>query len=157
MQEASRRAVGATTGESYLLGELCDALMRNQWIIPILQLQETPRFAFPESDLMNSLIELFFENSIRYLPILHRGTFQQQLKSGLHFTDEGFASVVLLVCSLGARFSDDTRVLLGDTDSWYSAGWKWFSQVQKNHKLVNLRPPRLFDLQICAVSCFSAA
>lgn len=148
--------MGPTTGETHCLEESSIALIYIQWIIPILQLPETPRFAFPEPDLLNSLVDLFFENSVRYLPILHRGTFQQQLNSGLHFTDEGFASVVLLVCSLGSRFSDDTRVLLDNTDSWYSAGWKWFSQVQKNQKLVNLRPPRLFDLQICAVSHFAA-
>ncbi|KAI0682881.1 fungal-specific transcription factor domain-containing protein [Cytidiella melzeri] len=126
--------------------------VQQPWIIPILQVRESPQYSFPEADLITSLVDLFFENTGSFLPLLHRITFEQQMNSGLHFTDEGFGSVMLLVCALGARFSEDPRVLQDNTDSWYSAGWKWFGQVQSTRKLISVRPPRLFDLQICCLA-----
>ena len=123
-----------------------------QWIIPILQIHDSPQYQFPSPDLLRSLVKCFFEHAVSFLPLLHRPTFEKQMEAGLHFNDEGFATVMMLVCSLGSRFSDDPRVLQDNTDSWYSAGWKWFAQVQNSRKLINVRPPRLYDLQICAVS-----
>ncbi|KAI0090935.1 fungal-specific transcription factor domain-containing protein [Irpex rosettiformis] len=131
----------------------CSELYVSQpWIIPILQIHESPQYHFPEPELLKSLVKCFFDQTIKFMPLLHRPTFEKQINAGLHFTDEGFATVMMLVCSLGSRFSDDPRVLQDNTDSWYSAGWKWFAQVQNSRKLINVRPPRLYDLQICALA-----
>ncbi len=67
-----------------------------------------------------------------------------------HHNDIGFGSVVMLVCALGARWSEDPRVYM-DGMSKHSCGWKWFDQVQIHRKSV-LGPPRLYDLQIYAVN-----
>ena len=64
-----------------------------------------------------------------YLPILHRHIFEDQLRQCLHLRDAEFGAVVLLVCAIGARLSDDPRVLADGTDDWHSAGFKWFSQI----------------------------
>ncbi|QRV90687.1 Fungal specific transcription factor domain [Ceratobasidium sp. AG-Ba] len=66
---------------------------------------------FPPDDLLNSLVDLYFTRFNVLLPLLHRPTFEAQLKQKLHWRDPSFAAVVLLVCANGSRFSDDTRVM----------------------------------------------
>lgn len=98
-----------------------------------------------------------------FTPILHRPTFEQMLAENRHLIDEDFGSVVLLVCSIGSRWSNDIRVLLDeearvddddqdeDQEAWHSAGWKWFKQVRLGRKAL-FSPPSLFDIQIVCVS-----
>lgn len=109
---------------------------------------------------MTQLIDFYFNRYNLGIPVLHRPTFENHLRNGLHLEDEGFGGVVLLVCAIGARFSLDKRVLVErelvpdgeEQKMWQSAGWKWFSKVQTSHKAMGLSPPRLFDLQIFCVS-----
>lgn len=89
------------------------------------------------------------------------------MREGLHRRDSDFGCVLLLVCALGAQYSDDPRVILDDawptglsqeeTEQfrnwrWHSAGWKWFLQVQDYKNLLNLSEQKLADLQIICVS-----
>lgn len=108
---------------------------------------------FPDPELLRSLVEHYFTNSNLYVPLLNRVIFQKDLDSGLHLRDEGFGSTVLLVCAVGSRYSVDKRVLLDglNTESWHAAGWRWFRRVQKVRKVLDLRPPTIYDLQIPAV------
>lgn len=100
---------------------------------------------------MPTLIDLYWENVNDYYPLLHRPTFDANLQDGLHLRDEGFGASVLLVCAIGARFSDDPRVSLEEySNTPHSSGWEWFRQVQLVRKSL-LAPPRLYDLQICCV------
>ena len=115
-----------------------------------MQDEHQPHKDFPPPDLLAQLVDLFFANINDYMPLLHRPTFEQGVKDGLHLHDEGFGSTVLLVCANGARFTEDARVLLDDNPISQSAGWKWFQQVQMVRKSL-LAPPRLYDLQIYAV------
>jgi hypothetical protein len=110
---------------------------------------------------MSSLISIYFDMYNDYVPLLHRPTFERMIAEGKHKLDEGFGSVVLMVCALGSRWSRDRQVLLanefneaytdngqGDEDHmWHSAGWKWFSQVRllENRALM---PPKLTNVQI---------
>ena len=110
-----------------------------------------PPYAFPPDDLMISLVNHYFMDLNIHLPLLHRPTFEGCVESALHLEDEGFASLLLLVCAIGARFSYDKRVLSEGTDNWHSAGWKWFSQVAQHRKAINMRLPRLYDIQIPCV------
>ncbi|KZV61985.1 hypothetical protein PENSPDRAFT_759060 [Peniophora sp. CONT] len=87
-------------------------------------------FNFPDYDLMDELIGCYFSNSNIFMPILHRPTFQEDLRSGLHYRDRKFGSVVLLVCALGSRYSHDSRVLSSGDKTWLSAGWKWYTQTR---------------------------
>ena len=67
---------------------------------------------------MCSLVELYFEHCNIYLPALHRPFFFAAVADGLHRRNSEFGSLVLLVCALGARYSEDRRVLLEkDEDS----------------------------------------
>ncbi|EAU83262.2 nuclear protein [Coprinopsis cinerea okayama7 len=87
-------------------------------------------YTFPEPDLMANLISLYFKRVNLYMPLLHRPSFERSVAEGLHLTNDSFAGTVLLVCAIASRFSDDTRVLLDGEESFHSAGWKWFEQVQ---------------------------
>lgn len=120
-----------------------------QWINQTLQ-PEYPHQNFPPDDLMSALIELYFRNVNDYMPLLHRPTLEKGIADGLHLSEEGFGSTVLLVCAVGSRFSDDPRVFLEGSDSTHSSGWEWFRQVQLVRKSL-LAAPRLYDLQICCV------
>ncbi|KAI0052329.1 hypothetical protein FA95DRAFT_1601990 [Auriscalpium vulgare] len=113
---------------------------------------EGRKYTFPESDLMDSLIELYFTNINIYLPLLHRPTFEAALVDGLHHRDEAFGAVVCTVLANGARYSPDPRVVLEGTDSWHSSGWKWFEQLRMVRKSL-LAAPCLYDLQMYSLAC----
>ena len=100
---------------------------------------------------MPDLIDRYFFRLNTYIPLLHKPTFLKGIADGLHIRDEGFGSTVLLVCALGARWSEDPRVILPGSNSTHSAGWEWFRQVQWVRRSL-LSPPRLYDLQITCVS-----
>lgn len=111
-----------------------------------------PQYSFPEEDLMHSLIDLYFTHMNLYLPLLHRPTFERSVKEGLHHTHDMFGVILLLVCAVAARYSDDPRVLLDGISSQHSCGWKWFSQVPMIKK-TPLVSSSLFELQFYAVTC----
>ena len=104
---------------------------------------------------MAELIESYFVHYNLIFPLLHRPTLEEGLKTGLHLTDEGFGSVVLLVCAIGARFSSDPAVLPAGTKHWQWAGWQWFERVNEVRKLACVSSPRLYDLQVDVVSADS--
>lgn len=111
-------------------------------------------YDFPEPDLLLHLVKVYFIHVQPYLPILHRPTFENDIRKGLHFHQEAFGGVVLLVCANAARFSDDPRVLMEsetDDNTFLSAGWMWYSQVALDRRSQR-SASRLHDLQIYAVS-----
>ncbi|KAI0682882.1 fungal-specific transcription factor domain-containing protein [Cytidiella melzeri] len=123
-------------------------------------------FSFPPPDLLSSLVSLYFSMHNKYTPVLHRPSFERMLADNRHLSDEDFASIVLLVSALGARWSNDRRVLLDeeariddddeseDREVWHSAGWKWFKQVRLGRKAL-FSAPSLFDIQItCLASIY---
>ncbi|KAF8215720.1 fungal-specific transcription factor domain-containing protein [Mycena galopus ATCC 62051] len=85
---------------------------------------------FPEPTLMMALIDHFFSEINILIYILHEITFRQAVAAGLHLHDQKFGAVVLSICALGAKFSDDRRVFLEQSDSEHTAGWLWFRQVR---------------------------
>jgi len=96
----------------------------------VLENSPVPAYDFPPEDLMGELIESYFVNLNLFKPVLHRPSLEDGLRNNLHRTDRGFASVVLLVCAIGSRFSHDPRVFLQDVEfTRQSAGWRWFEQV----------------------------
>ena len=93
------------------------------------------------------------------LPIFHQPTFYAQYHSKQHLYNSEFAILLLLVCAVSSRHSNDIRVLPAqvkhepDVERWAQAGLDYYAQV---HNLVNrplTRLPLLSDLQKCTVSC----
>ena len=90
-----------------------------------------------------------------FYPLLHRPIFERSVALQLHYTDDGFAAIVLLVCALGARHSNDDRVKLDGIDDWHSSGWRWYNQVEADRRSYHTgRLATLYDLQFNCV-CFS--
>lgn len=109
-----------------------------------------PDYDFPEEDLMLSLVDLYFTYHNCYLPLLHRPTFENDMKTGLHRSDYMFAGTLLLVCALGARNSYDPRVFYGCNEE---AGWQWFEQITPfRTSLQDRTTTTLYELQIHCLS-----
>ncbi|KAK1227086.1 Gypsy retrotransposon integrase-like protein 1 [Marasmius sp. AFHP31] len=109
-------------------------------------------FTFPEDDLLQSLIDIYFGVLNVIFPLLHRPTFERQVAEGLHRQHTPFGAVLLLVCANASRFSSDPRVLAKGVKSTLSSGWDWFSQVQCFRPAFSAIPT-LYDLQMCALAC----
>ncbi|KAJ7693300.1 fungal-specific transcription factor domain-containing protein [Mycena rosella] len=119
------------------------------WLLP--PPDENPLYTFPDPDLLTSLVNLYFKEVNPCSPVLHRPTFKRKLAANLHIRDHRFAATVLMVCSLGARHSDDPRVLLEGETTRHSAGHKWHSQVSVIPKHLIYKPD-LYELQTIALS-----
>ncbi|KAK6977508.1 Zn(2)-C6 fungal-type domain-containing protein [Favolaschia claudopus] len=86
---------------------------------------------FPPPDLLADLTSCYFTHKNIYFPVLHRPTFERALASNLHLRDSAFGAVVLLVCAIGARFSDDPRLNRDEKEKEepLRRGWEFFDQV----------------------------
>ncbi|KAK0194822.1 fungal-specific transcription factor domain-containing protein [Armillaria mellea] len=116
--------------------------------------QDHIMYTFPEDDLMRSLINLYFERVNFLLPLLHRPTFETSISEKLHLKDQKFANVVIFVCAVASKYSDDPRVLFEGHQSAQSSGWKWVHQVLSTLSL-SVRPSTLYDLQfLCLFAQF---
>lgn len=115
-------------------------------------MHDRPMFDFPPLDLLETLVDLYFDLSNPYMPVLHRPTFMRQVATGLHKVDVSFGNLVLTMCAIGARYSDDLRVILPGTDM-QSAGWYWFNQVRGRSSGIMMHngSSRLYDLQSVCV------
>lgn len=129
---------------------VCEMLTPWQWECE-LENKADIKFAFPDDDLLTSLVDHYFVNANAYMPLLHRPTFEKSVQEGKHFSDQGFAATVLLACAIGSRYCDDPRVLLDDIPgNQYAAGWKYFVQVPP----IEVSPvsrPSCYELQKCVV------
>ncbi|KAJ7099786.1 fungal-specific transcription factor domain-containing protein [Mycena epipterygia] len=85
-------------------------------------------YVFPESDLLSALVALYFDHMNLYYPLLHRPTFERSIASRLHTRDASFGAVVLLVCAIASRFSDDVRVCPPGAEP-LRVGWQYFDQL----------------------------
>ncbi|KAK1228846.1 Gypsy retrotransposon integrase-like protein 1 [Marasmius sp. AFHP31] len=90
---------------------------------------QTQPFDFPDVDLIFPLVALYFEKLQSSVKLLHRPSFERSVYEGLYLRNRAFGALLLTVCALGARFSDDPRVFI-DPGGELSAGWKWITQLR---------------------------
>lgn len=91
-----------------------------------------PLIQWPDDALMRKLIATYFATTDLMLPIIHRGSFEENVNRSLHQTDAAFAKLLLLVCAAGSRYVDDPEVYVRDDEGELdvsSAGWKYFIQA----------------------------
>ncbi|KAJ7108806.1 fungal-specific transcription factor domain-containing protein [Mycena epipterygia] len=108
---------------------------------------------FPEPDLLQSLVSLYFSKVNVLICLLHRPTFEKSLASGLHLVDSQFGSTVLGVCAVAAKYSADPQVFLEGTNTGLSSGWKYFRQLQPLNKPL-LRSVTLYEAQTLCLCVF---
>ncbi|KAF9535370.1 fungal-specific transcription factor domain-containing protein [Crepidotus variabilis] len=133
-----KTAIEINQGRWQSTSEPAEWLRPHYWSIPKwtgldvndeLNLQPPSYYDYPPEDLMTSLIDLYFTHLNTLFPLLHRPIFEQSVGQELHLRNNEFGATLLLVCAHGARYSDDPRVLVDGSDSWHSAGWKWYKQM----------------------------
>ena len=106
---------------------------------------------FPEPSLMRHLLDTYFDVHNIILPILHRPTFERSFANKLHEQNESFGAVVILMCAIACRHSDDPRVKHPLVTSTSNTGWNLFNQVGRLRR-IRLAGHGLYDAQIYAVS-----
>ncbi|KAJ3794574.1 fungal-specific transcription factor domain-containing protein [Lentinula aff. detonsa] len=132
----------------------------------ILPEDKTPPFVFPDEDLIDSLVTLYFTHVNAYFSILHEPSFIRSITQDLHHKDRHFGALVLAVCALGARFSDDERIYEDGIDpttrtndasrggaSEQSIGWKWIRQIQPVRRTFTA-PPSIYEIQLYQIYVF---
>ncbi|KAJ7214245.1 fungal-specific transcription factor domain-containing protein [Mycena haematopus] len=108
-------------------------------------------YVFPEDDLLDALVKIYFEQVNPILGILHFPSFNRSISDGLHWRDPEFGALVLAVCALASRHSEDTRVFVDGTVSAHSCGWKWFRQVRPFSSTFHPEPS-LYRVQLLCLS-----
>ncbi|KAF7376566.1 Zn(2)-C6 fungal-type domain-containing protein [Mycena sanguinolenta] len=106
-----------------------------------------PVYNFPPKDLLEHLVSIYFDRINILMGCLHRPTFERSLTSNLHLLSSSFGAVVLAVCALASRYSDDPRVVFEGTNSKLSSGWKWFQQIRAVDDLKFRLSLDLYDVQ----------
>ncbi|KAK0473316.1 fungal-specific transcription factor domain-containing protein [Armillaria luteobubalina] len=121
-------------------------------VYPMRVNDTVPVYVFPDPDLMLPLVELYFTHYNSYLPLLHRPTFEKAMADGEHWTDHLYAGTLLLVCALGARYSNDQRIF-STQPGGSEAGWKYFEQLTSFQTALQDRTSTtLYELQIHCLS-----
>ncbi|KAJ6495231.1 hypothetical protein C8R45DRAFT_1133546 [Mycena sanguinolenta] len=93
--------------------------------------------------LVSSLVALYFDNVNYFLPILHRPTFDRSLNQQLHIVNDGFGTILLLVCALGSLYLAESTAPPVDGET---LAWQCYDQVELcGHSL--RRPATLYDIQ----------
>ncbi|KAF8831754.1 hypothetical protein HHX47_DHR1001210 [Lentinula edodes] len=114
-----------------------------------------PPHIFPPDDLLRSLIGIYFDLQHNIYPLLHRPIFEREVFTNkLHTSDRRFGAVVLAVCAVGARLSNDPRndeTLYDGTDDERSLGWKYFSQIRMVRTNFT-EHPSLYEVQLYALA-----
>lgn len=103
---------------------------------------------WPPSDLVTTLIDLYFLHCNSMFPLLHRPTFARHFADGLYEHDIWFACLCMSVFALASRYTDDLRVLLDEPvgtpvgehskqSRWQTAGLRYFFPILS--KILSLR------------------
>ncbi|KAK6984921.1 fungal-trans domain-containing protein [Favolaschia claudopus] len=82
-------------------------------------------FATASHALMSSLIDLYFTKINIYIPLLHRPTFERDVRSNLYLRNNAFAATLILICAIASRYSDDPSIVA----EGMGCGWSWFNQT----------------------------
>ncbi|KAF9052220.1 hypothetical protein BDZ89DRAFT_1056570 [Hymenopellis radicata] len=98
---------------------------------------------FPPSDLIYSFVDHFLDTTNNHICLLHGPSFRRDVSNGIHYTSRQFGSVVLAVCAIASRTSNDTRVADG-----HQLGWEWFKQLRPLDSIDYASPGCLWDLQL---------
>ncbi|KAK7008321.1 Zn(2)-C6 fungal-type domain-containing protein [Favolaschia claudopus] len=101
--------------------------------------QTYPALSLPDPHLLRTLLSLYFTHFNRFVPLLHRPTFERSIEDNMHFYRQDFAHTVLLVCALGSLH-------LPKTERCQELAWKWYDQVELCGSSLRCQPT-IYDLQ----------
>ncbi|TRM69414.1 fungal-specific transcription factor domain-containing protein [Schizophyllum amplum] len=111
-------------------------------------------YRFPEPDLLRHLIEVFFADLQPVMNIVHRPTFERELQSGLHHHDRDFGGMVLALCAVASRLTNEPRTWFDPNDR-LSAGWAYFDQINLMRRRSLFEVSSLHEMQCyCLASIY---
>ncbi|KAJ7254317.1 fungal-specific transcription factor domain-containing protein, partial [Mycena haematopus] len=115
---------------------------------------QKPHYVYPDNDLIDSLLQHYFNNIQPFCPILHRPSFERAVAEGLHLTNAEFGGTLLAVLAIASRYSNDPRVFVdGNPSLSLSAGWNFASQICIVRRLFE---PTIYEVQMyCILSFYS--
>ncbi|KAK7063589.1 fungal-specific transcription factor domain-containing protein [Favolaschia claudopus] len=116
-----------------------------------------PPLTFPPDDLLQDLIDIYFQHLNPIVFLLHSSTFRASVADGEHLRDHHFGAVVLGVCAIASRHSNDPRVLMAPDAPLHSCGWKYFTQTRPLQTITfpcasNSQFRTLYNLQLCSLT-----
>ena len=124
---------------------------QSQWMSP----QPGPSSScleFPPADIIAPLVDTYFSHSNIYYPVLHRPTFQRLLGQELHQRDHEFGSLLLVVCAIGARFTDHPYLSDVPPGAVNCRVAYWLSQTRRAMRNSFTSTATLFEVQYFCVS-----
>ncbi|KAF8208774.1 fungal-specific transcription factor domain-containing protein [Mycena galopus ATCC 62051] len=104
---------------------------------------QQPNYVYPDNDLIESLVQIYFTCLHPSMPILHRPTFERNVAEGLHLTNAQFGGLLLSVLALASRYSNDLRVFVDGNP--LSSGWNFANQIWILRRLFE---PTLHEVQM---------
>ncbi|KAF5340506.1 hypothetical protein D9758_014545 [Tetrapyrgos nigripes] len=110
------------------------------------RIEEEPMLQFPDDDHLQRLLEAYFAFHHPYQPLLHRASFERSVAEGLQLRDHQFGALLLAVCSVASKYSEDPRNLPKESSAVLALGWRWFQQL-KLTRLIFAEPVSLYELQ----------
>ncbi|KAJ6528906.1 fungal-specific transcription factor domain-containing protein [Mycena capillaripes] len=143
-------AVAIKSGKPSLTDEKSPA--PKPWTLQLWDDRSTvPYSSFPDHNLIDSLVSLYFSNVNIFFPVLHRPIFEDAVAHGLHLRQDDFASTLRLTCALGSLYLIDSRL---SRQERLKLAWKFYNQVELcGHSL--RRQPTTYDLQAyCLAALF---
>lgn len=127
--------------------------LSSQWQRSLHEDEYLTPYTFPDDDLLHELIELYYQEHDIYIHLIYRPKFERNVVQRLHEYDSSFGALLLSVCAVGARHSNDTRVLLNPGEE-FTRGWKYYQQIRTLPAVLS-HPPTLHDLQLYCVRFIS--
>jgi len=122
-----------------------------QWMHP--RLAPSSRYLeFPPPEVVAFLVDVYFTHSNIYYPVLHPPTFRRLLDEGLHHRDGDFSGILLVVCAIGARFSNHPYLADATAESRNRRIAHWLSQTREVMKKPFTSTATLFEVQYYCVS-----
>ncbi|KAF5335057.1 hypothetical protein D9758_016330 [Tetrapyrgos nigripes] len=110
------------------------------------RIEEEPMLQFPDDDHLQSLLEAYFAFHHPYQPLLHQASFERSVAEGLQLRDHQFGALLLAVCSVASKYSEDPRNLPKDSSAVLALGWRWFQQLKLTRPIF-AEPVSLYELQ----------
>ncbi|TIC18878.1 hypothetical protein E3Q13_01643 [Wallemia mellicola] len=80
---------------------------------------------FGPNDLVKELIDLYFEKVNSTLPLLNKKRFKNEISHRKY--ERGFGTLLILICALGAQYSNDERVMVEGHQHQFLAGFRYYS------------------------------
>lgn len=93
------------------------------------------RYHFPETGLLNQLLDLFFQQLNPLLPIIHEQSLRKNLAQGRAEKDSAFRGLVFTIIAIASRFLPNDSRVLADQNDPDSAGDHWAAASRFHHQV----------------------